>query len=53
MRAFAERLRELDVQKIYTGHCTGDRAFKILREVLGDRAEQMFTGMTVEIEDNI
>ena len=49
VRAFAERLRELDVQKIYTGHCTGDRAFKILREVLGDRAEQMFTGMTVEI----
>ena len=47
--AFAERLRELDVQKIYTGHCTGDRAFEILREVLGDRAEQMFTGMTVEI----
>ena len=49
MRAFAERLRELDVQKIYTGHCTGDRAFEILHEVLGDRAEQMFTGMTVEI----
>ena len=49
VRAFAERLRELDVQKIYTGHCTGIRAFEILREVLGDRAEQMFTGMTVEI----
>lgn len=49
VRAFAERLRELDVQKIYTGHCTGNRAFEILREVLGDRAEQMFTGMTVEI----
>jgi 7,8-dihydropterin-6-yl-methyl-4-(beta-D-ribofuranosyl)aminobenzene 5'-phosphate synthase len=49
VRAFAERLRELDVQKIYTGHCTGDRAFEILREVLGDRAEQMYTGMTVEI----
>ena len=49
VRAFAERLRELDVQKIYTGHCTGDRAFEILHEVLGDRAEQMFTGMTVEI----
>lgn len=49
VRAFAERLRELDVQKIYTGHCTGNRAFEILREVLGDRAEQMYTGMTVEI----
>lgn len=49
VRAFAERLRELNVQKIYTGHCTGDRAFEILKEVLGDRAEQMFTGMQIEL----
>lgn len=49
VRAFAERLRELDVQKIYTGHCTGNRAFEILRDVLGDRAEQMFTGMLIEV----
>ena len=49
VRAFAERLRELDVQKIYTGHCTGNRAFEILHEVLGDRAEQMRYGMTIEL----
>lgn len=49
VRAFAERLRELDVQKIYTGHCTGNRAFEILHEVLGGRAEQMHAGMTVEL----
>lgn len=49
VRAFAERLRELDVQKIYTGHCTGDRAYEILHEVLGDRAEQLRTGMAIEI----
>ncbi|MBR4559583.1 MAG: MBL fold metallo-hydrolase [Fibrobacter sp.] len=49
VRAFAERLRELDVQKIYTGHCTGNRAFEILHEVLGDRAEQMRCGMTIEL----
>ncbi|MBR4348475.1 MAG: MBL fold metallo-hydrolase [Fibrobacter sp.] len=49
VRAFAERLRDLDVQKIYTGHCTGDRAYGILRDVLGERAEQMHTGMTIEI----
>ena len=49
VRAFAERLRELDVQKIYTGHCTGDRAYGILRDVLGERAEQMFTGMTINL----
>ncbi len=49
VHAFAERLRELDVQKIYTGHCTGNRAFEILHEVLGDRAEQMRCGMTIEL----
>ncbi|SHK95072.1 MBL fold metallo-hydrolase [Fibrobacter sp. UWEL] len=49
VRAFAERLRELDVQKIYTGHCTGDHAYEILHEVLGDRAEQMYTGMEIEV----
>ena len=49
VRAFAERLRELDVQKIYTGHCTGNRAYEILREVLGDRAEQMRCGMTISL----
>jgi 7,8-dihydropterin-6-yl-methyl-4-(beta-D-ribofuranosyl)aminobenzene 5'-phosphate synthase len=48
VRAFAERLRELDVQQIYTGHCTGNRAFEILHDVLGKRAHQMFTGMTME-----
>ena len=49
VREFAERLRTLDVQKIYTGHCTGDRAFEILKDVLGDRAEQMYTGLEIEI----
>lgn len=49
VRKFAERLRDLEVQKIYTGHCTGDRAFEILRDVLGNRAEQMYTGMEIEV----
>lgn len=48
VRAFAERLRELDVQRIYTGHCTGDRAYAILHEVLGDRVQQMHCGMIIE-----
>ena len=47
VRAFAERLRELDVQKIYTGHCTGNRAYEILRGVLGDRVQQMRCGMVL------
>lgn len=49
VKAFAERLRELDVQHIYTGHCTGDRAYGILHEILKDRVQQTYTGMSVEI----
>ena len=49
VRAFAERLRELDVQRIYTGHCTGDRAYAILHEVLGDRVQQMRCGMVISV----
>lgn len=47
--AFAQRLEKLDVQKIWTGHCTGDHAFDILKENLGDRAEQIYSGMEIEI----
>ncbi len=49
VRRFAFRLKELDVQKIYTGHCTGERAYDILHQVLGNRVEQLFTGMTIEL----
>ena len=49
VKAFAERLRELNVQKIYTGHCTGQRAYEILHDVLGDKVEQMHTGMEIEV----
>ena len=49
IREFAERLRVLDVQHIYTGHCTGDHAYGILREALGARVQQMFTGMEIDV----
>lgn len=49
VKAFAERLRDLNVQKIYTGHCTGQRAYEILHNVLDDKVEQMHTGMIIEV----
>lgn len=45
--AFANRLRATGVEKIYTGHCTGDAAFRVLREELGEQAVQMRTGMEI------
>ena len=47
VRAFAGRLRATGVEKIYTGHCTGDAAFQILREELGEQAVQLRTGMEI------
>lgn len=48
VRALAARVRETGIEKIYTGHCTGDRAMEILKEELGDRAEQLYTGLKIE-----
>lgn len=40
-------IRETGIEKIYTGHCTGERAMEILRRELGDTVEQIYTGMEI------
>lgn len=45
----AESIRKTGVEKLYTGHCTGERAMELLKEELGDMAEQIYTGMKIEI----
>ena len=51
VKELGERLRQLGVEQIYTGHCTGEPAFALLKETLGDRVRYLSTGMTIEIED--
>ena len=48
VRALAERVKETGIKRIITGHCTGDEAFAVLKEELGDIVEQMYTGMEME-----
>lgn len=48
VRMIAEKLLDLDIPMIYTGHCTGDDALDILEDVLGDRLGRLFTGMVME-----
>lgn len=53
--ALAEKIRETGTRKVYTGHCTGERAVELLRERLGlcrfggDTVEQFYTGMEIEV----
>lgn len=49
VRALAGRIRETGVEKIYTGHCTGGKAYRILQKELGDKAEQLYAGKVIEI----
>ena len=49
VRALAGRLKKCGVEKLVTGHCSGQRGFELLHEELGDMVQQMYTGMTIEI----
>ncbi len=49
VRALATRIRETGVGKVYTGHCTGNVAYEILREELGEMAHQLETGLVIDI----
>lgn len=45
VRAFAGKLKDTGVEIIATGHCTGDEAFRILKEELGDKVTQFEAGL--------
>lgn len=47
--ALAEKIQETGIGKVYTGHCTGERAMELLKRGLGDRAVQIYTGMEIEV----
>lgn len=49
VRAFAGRVRDTGIEHIVTGHCTGQRAYEILHEELGDKVQQMYSGLEMEI----
>ena len=44
-----ESLLQYPIEKIYTGHCTGQKAYRILKQVMGDRLHSLHTGSVIEI----
>ena len=47
VRELAGKIRETGIEYVCTGHCTKQRAFDILKEELGDVAEQMRVGYQI------
>ena len=47
--SLAKRIKETGIEKIYTGHCTGDKAFSLLKNELEDKAEELFAGKIIEL----
>ena len=45
----ARELKELGVEKVYTGHCTGMIAFGIMKRELGNMVHALNTGCRIEI----
>ncbi len=48
-RVVAREFMDNEIEYIATGHCTKDRAFKILKEEMGDKIEQFRTGLVIEL----
>lgn len=48
VEALGKRLIDLGVEHIYTCHCTGDPAYKILKSSLGEKVQYFSTGTIVE-----
>ena len=49
LNALCEEIDQSAVDRIFTGHCTGDHAFEFLRNRLGDRIVQFYSGFHCEI----
>ena len=44
-----KKLADFNIPYIYTGHCTGKPAYKILKNKLGNRLHYLGTGSVIEI----
>jgi 7,8-dihydropterin-6-yl-methyl-4-(beta-D-ribofuranosyl)aminobenzene 5'-phosphate synthase len=43
------KLTEYPIEKVFTGHCTGRKAYPILKNVMGNKVDYFATGNSVEL----
>ncbi len=47
IKKIGEKIAEYPVEMIYTGHCTSEKSYNILKEVLKDRLNYAYTGTVI------
>jgi 7,8-dihydropterin-6-yl-methyl-4-(beta-D-ribofuranosyl)aminobenzene 5'-phosphate synthase len=47
VRSIGEELLNYPIERVYTGHCTGPKAYRVLKEVMAERLESFPTGSEV------
>ncbi len=45
--ALCETIRQEGIERVYTGHCTGDIGFQLLKDRLGEVVQRLTTGLVV------
>lgn len=48
IREVAAGIKKTGIKYVYTGHCTKNRAYKILQKELGDVLHQLYVGLDIE-----
>ncbi len=49
VEALSKRIEETGISLVYTGHCTGKRAYEILKKNLGEKCNQLSVGLVIEV----
>lgn len=49
VKALAEGIKETGISLVYTGHCTGKKAYKILKDSLKEKCNQLSVGLVIEV----
>lgn len=49
VRKIAKMIGSLGISRVITGHCTGEKAFEILKQELGDSVEQTCSGCEITV----
>ena len=49
VKGIAREILKYQIQWIYTGHCTGQKAYRVLKDVIGENLKHLHTGNIFEI----